>query len=95
MNLEEIIKKLEDLKSLLWENFKVVRIGIFGSVVRGETREDSDIDIIVKFSEPIGLKIFDLKELLERVLDQKVDLISEEAVSPYIKPYIEKEIVYI
>jgi len=95
MKLEEVIRRLEELKPLLWENFKVVRIGIFGSVVRGETREDSDIDILVKFSEPIGLQLFDLKEFFERVIERKVHLVSEEALSPYIKPYIEKEIVYI
>lgn len=90
----EIIQKLRENMDRI-KSFGVKRIGIFGSVARGEDRGDSDIDIIVEFSEPIGLRFFDLIELLEKILGRKVDLVSYEAISPYIKPYIEKEVIYI
>ncbi len=95
MKVERIIKRLEELKPILREKYKVVKIGVFGSVARGEDREESDIDILVVFSEPIGLKFFDLVELLEKVLERKVDLVSDKAISPYIKPYIDKEVIFI
>jgi len=89
------IKVLKKLKPILEREFKVSKIGLFGSVVRNEQSQDSDIDIIVEFSEPIGLKFVELAEFLEKNLGRKVDLVSSKGISPYIKPYIEKEVIYI
>ena len=89
------IKVLKKLKPILKREFKVSRIGIFGSVVRNEQSGSSDIDIIVEFSEPIGLRFIELAELLEKKLGRKVDLVSSKGISPYIKPYIEKEVIYV
>jgi len=63
--------------------------------VRGEQREESDIDIIVDFYEPIGLKFIDLLHFLERKIGRKVDLVSAKGISPYIKPYIDREVIFI
>lgn len=63
----------------------------------GKRRADGkkrDVDILVEFSEPIGLKFFDLIEFLEQKLGRKVDLVSVDAISPYIKPYVEREVVF-
>ena len=89
------IKVLKKLKPILEKEFKVSKVGIFGSVVRNEQSGSSDIDIIVEFSEPIGLRFIELAEFLEKKLGRKVDLVSSEGISPYIKPYIEKEVLYI
>ena len=89
------LRILKKLKPILKEEFKVSRIGIFGSVVRNEQGKDSDIDIIVEFSEPIGLRFIELAEFLEKKLERKVDLVSKEGISPYIKPYIEREVIYV
>ncbi len=51
MKVEEVIKKLEELKPILKERYKVAKVGIFGSMVGGEEREESDIDILVVFEE--------------------------------------------
>jgi predicted nucleotidyltransferase len=68
----------------------VRRIALFGSIARGEARTDSDVDLLVEF-EPGG-KSFDrflaLSELLERLLGRRVELITTEALSPYIGPHI-------
>ncbi len=74
----------------------VKRIAVFGSFARGESTPESDIDILVTLKPPgerpvIGLKWFGLEEELSRSLGTKVDLVSEEALSPYIRPYVEKE----
>jgi predicted nucleotidyltransferase len=68
----------------------VRRIALFGSMVRGEAAPDSDVDLLVEF-EPGG-KSFDrfmaLSDLLERLLGRRVDLVTTEALSPYIGPHI-------
>jgi len=74
----------------------VKRIALFGSVVRGELRTESDIDVLVELKPPdqrlpIGLKWFGLEEELTRILGRKVDLVSEAALSPYIRPYVQEE----
>ncbi len=92
--LEAVIKTLKELEPILAREYKVARIGVFGSIVRGKQTGKSDVDILVEFSEPIGLKFFDLMEFLERKLGRKVDLVSVGAISPYIKPYVEREVVF-
>ncbi len=95
MTREEILQKLRESRDKL-RQFGVKRIGIFGSAVRDELREDGDIDVIVEFEE--GKKNFDnfieLAFFLEELFDRKVDLITPQSVSPFVKPYIEKEVLF-
>ena len=70
-------------------------IGIFGSFVREEEVEDSDVDILVDFSEPIGWEFFDLKELLVEILGREVDLVTVGGLRPQLKDRILQEVVYI
>ena len=74
----------------------VRRIGLFGSHARGEERNDSDIDLIVKFDE--GRKSYDnfieLFFFLGELFDRKIDLLTPESISPFIRPVIEKEAYY-
>ena len=76
----------------------VRRIALFGSVIRGDYTPESDIDILVELKEPgerppIGLRWFGLEEELSHILGCQVDLVSDGALSPYIRPYVEKEMV--
>lgn len=72
--------------------YGVKRIALFGSVVRGEETLESDLDLLVRFVKPIGLlRWVGLEEELSRRLGKKVDLVSERAISKYIRPYVEKE----
>jgi len=95
MNKEEILKRIRENKDKI-RSFGVKRIGISGLFVRGEEKEGSDVDVIVEFEE--GNKNFDnfinLAFHLEDLLGRKVDLLTPEGISPHIKPYIEREIVY-
>jgi predicted nucleotidyltransferase len=95
MNISEI-RTIIRKNCVSLKNFGVKEIGIFGSYVRGEAREDSDIDFLVVFEE--GKKTFDnfmeLHEFLESLYNKKIELLTPESISVYIRPYIEKEAVY-
>ncbi len=92
-NLSEIIEILRDHREELEKKYKIEEIKIFGSYVRGEQKESSDIDLIVKFRKiPTLIEFVRIQEELERILGIKVDLLTEESISPFIKPYI-KDIV--
>jgi len=93
--LEEIEEILENYKSFLKDSFNVSDIGVFGSYVRGEESQESDIDILVDFCGPIGWKFIDLKEFLEEILDKKVDLVTKNSLKPQIKDRILSEVIYI
>ncbi len=71
----------------------VSRLALFGSVLRGVPRKDSDVDILVQFAP--GSKSYDrflaLSDLLERSLGRRVELVTTEALSPFLGPRILKE----
>src|SRR4030042_7051153 len=95
-DLERIKSLLSEQKPLLAEKFKVKEIGIFGSFVRGEQVDASDIDILVEFSKPVGFFTFiDLEDHLSEVLGIKVDLVSKKALKPHIGRNILRELVTI
>ncbi|HBR16502.1 MAG TPA: nucleotidyltransferase [Deltaproteobacteria bacterium] len=85
--IQTLKKHIDTLK-----RYGVKRIGLFGSFVRGEQREDSDIDFIVEFETPDFDNFMDLAFYLEDLFGRKVELITNGSLSPYIQPYIEKEI---
>ncbi|MBN1931552.1 MAG: nucleotidyltransferase domain-containing protein [Desulfobacterales bacterium] len=76
----------------------VKKVYLFGSYSRKSAYEDSDIDILVEldYSQPIGLKFVKMRLDLQEILHAKVDLLSEKAISKYIRPFIEedKELIY-
>ena len=71
----------------------VVKIGVFGSIVRGEANEQSDLDLIVEFSKRKSLlALVALERKLSLTLGRKVDLLTEAALSPYLHDRIMREI---
>ena len=93
--IEEIKKIINQNKRILENKYKVKKIAIFGSYVRGEQTEKSDVDILVEFKEPVGFLFIHLADFLEEILGVKVDLITFEAVKPNRRKYIMEEIVYV
>lgn len=94
MELSELlqVKKQEILR--IAKEHGVIRIWIFGSVVRGEATGKSDIDFLIQLQE--GRSLLDLigfKQDLEELFGQKVDVVSEGGVSPYLKDRIFREAV--
>jgi uncharacterized protein len=80
--LDEIKRILSSHKRDLQVRYPISEIGIFGSVARGEATPVSDVDILVKFSAPIGLDFVSLADELEDLLCVRVDLVSDGAIKP-------------
>ena len=94
--LSQIKKIISEEKDMLIKNYKVKRIGVFGSVVRGEDTDKSDIDILVDFVDPVDfIEFLDLEEHLSKKLGKNVDLVSRKALKPYIGKEVMKEIIYL
>ncbi len=99
---EIMLRTKQDILNLLEKNqarlraLGIKKIGLFGSFVRGDQRPDSDIDLLVQF-EP-GKKTFDnfieLSFFLEEILRHKIELVTVESLSPYLGPYILREVEY-
>jgi len=91
--IENIIKKN---KPSLLKEYCIKEIGIFGSIVKNEHTDNSDVDILVEFDEvPDLLKFINLENKLEEMLGIKVDLVQKKGIRPELKDYILKEVVYI
>lgn len=93
--LTSIKQILLQLKPELMQKYFVNSIGLFGSIVRDDFTEKSDIDIIVDFSRPIGIEFIDLADYIESKLNKKVDLVSRNGVKPNYYHQIESEIIYV
>lgn len=93
MNPTELIREhMTELRN----TYKVSRIGVFGSFAREEATESSDVDILVEFSQNVGLFHFiDLQNRLTQILDRKIDLTTPGALHPAIKEQILREVLYI
>lgn len=72
-------------------------VGLFGSAARGEATADSDIDLVVRFSKPKSLlELVRLERRLSTRLKRKVDLLTQDAISPYLRETImqDMKIIY-
>ena len=94
MNTENILTKLRALKSVITEQYKAKNLELFGSYIRGEQAESSDIDILVDFKD--GADLFDLiglAQFLEEKLQRKVDVVPKRALRPELRDEVFKEAV--
>lgn len=94
MKREQVLDILTRVKPELMERFGVVRLKVFGSVVRDEGRPRSDVDIMVAFDGPAtSRRYFGVQFYLEDVLGCPVDLVTEKGLRPELRPFIEQEAV--
>ncbi len=71
----------------------VSKVGIFGSVARGEATAESDIDLLVEFSRRKSLlNLVALERQLSTALGRRVDLLTEAAISPYLRERIKRDL---
>jgi len=73
------------------EKYGVNRAYLFGSFARGEQNKDSDIDLLVEYASGVKQTLLDMIQLkyeLEEILQRKVDVLTEAAISPHIRPYV-------
>ena len=79
----------------------ISRMAVFGSIVRGEATKKSDIDLLIRLKPSnarpklVLFKLMEIEENLPKKLGREVDLVTEDSLSPYIRPYVEKEKVVI
>lgn len=94
MKKDELLVFLKEHKRELTARFSVKSIGIFGSVLHGIARDDSDIDILVELAFPTFDHYMDLKFYLEDHLGKPVDLVMADSLKPRIKQSVIQEAVY-
>jgi len=96
--IEEMKKILAEHKKGLEEKYGVKEIGIFGSYLRGEQKESSDVDILVEFNPEARISLLDfvgLENYISDLLEAKVDLVEKSALKPRIGKHILKEVIYL
>ena len=92
---EEVKRIINQHRETLEQQYKVASIGIFGSYARGEQTDESDVDILVEFKEPVGFTFIHLADFLEGLLKTKVDLITPDAMKPNRRKYIMEDLTYV
>jgi len=96
--LQNILQKLRVYFLEIKEQYQIKEMGIFGSYIRGEEDENSDIDILVEFSPDIEFGLFTfchLENQLSEKLGKKVDLVTKDGLKPHLRKDILKEVVYL
>lgn len=94
--MDEIRAIIEANRADLRNRFMVGSIGVFGSCVRGEQSEGSDIDVLVEFDGDVSMfEFMDLQEHLAALLGARVDLVTKNALKPYIGKRILEEVQYV
>ncbi len=94
MNTEDIVTKLKELKPVIATRYKVREIGLFGSFVRGEQEESSDIDLLAEFEDKadlfdwIGLALY-----LEEVFQRQVDVVPKQALRSELRESVLQQVV--
>ncbi|MBW1974995.1 MAG: nucleotidyltransferase domain-containing protein [Deltaproteobacteria bacterium] len=94
MNKDDIIKELKEIKNQ-YKN-EIAKIGIFGSLARGEETEDSDIDVVIEQKYPDLFLLGRIKIELEEKFKRSVDIIRlREKINPFLKERIERDSIYV
>jgi len=95
----QIVDILKSHQQYLLDNYGVRRIGIFGSFAKGTPNKHSDVDIVVEFERPMGIKFFELVDFLEQILKRKTDVLTVEGIRSIrmrkIIEDIERSIMYV
>ena len=95
-DIEDIKRILNANLGLMQEKYGLKSIGIFGSYIHGEQKQDSDLDVLVEFEKPIGFfKFLEFEEYLSDLLKVKVDLVSKKALKPRIGKRILEEAIFL
>lgn len=90
-----ILNKLRELKPILYKEYAVKEIGLFGSFSDGSYTEESDIDILIELEKPIGWKFFSLEMYLEKVFNRKIDLVTKNALKKQLRDTILQKVKYV
>ncbi len=96
MKRDDVMAALTRCKPELMTRYGVTRLALFGSTARDSARPDSDIDVLVAFDGPAdSSRYFGVQFYLEDLLGRPVDLVTEKALRPELRPYIEREALHV
>ena len=96
MKKDEAVALLNAHKAALEKQFGVKALALFGSTARDAAKLDSDIDILVDFDGPATSKrYFGVQFYLEDLLGSPIDLVTEKALRPELRPYVKQEAIYV
>lgn len=93
--LQEIQENLSAHRSRLFASYPIKSLAIFGSFSRKEEKDSSDVDILVEFSDRIGVRFVDLAEDLEQIIGFKVDLVSRKGIKEKYLKSIDSDLIYV
>ena len=94
MTRDELLDLLRQHKPILAQNFGVTGLALFGSFARGDAVDGSDVDILVRFDGPATSRsFFGVQFYIEDLTGRRVDLVTEKALRPRFRPYVEREAV--
>jgi len=96
VTLKEVVKILEPHKKEIFKNYNLKKLGVFGSLVRGENNSKSDIDMIVEYNViPDLLKYIELERYIEKILNNKVDLVIKDSIRDEFKESVLNDAVFL
>ncbi len=95
MNKEQVLLTLRMHKAELQKKFPVETLALFGSFARNEQTAESDVDVLVEFNKPVGIEFVDLLIELENILQKPVDLVTKKSLKYSLKPFVEKDLIYV
>lgn len=96
MKRDEVIRLLTEHKPVLAARFALRTLALFGSTARDTARADSDVDLLVSFDGPATSdRYFGVQFYLEDLLGAPVDLVTESALRPRLRPYVEREAILV
>ncbi len=92
MNRDEVLALLRTHKPVLMERFGVTALSLFGSFARDQASDSSDVDILVRFIGPATSRsYFGVQFYIEDLLGRRVDLVTDKALRPQFRPFVEQE----
>lgn len=91
----QILESLREVKAALMADYPIEKLALFGSVSRANENEESDVDILVEFNQPVGMEFIELAYRLEKILNRKVDLVSKHGIKDKYFNEIKSELIYV
>lgn len=96
LTTNQIIDFLRTQKDFFMKEFKVKKIGIFGSCARGNITDESDIDVVVELEKPDLFYLIGIKQAIEEAFGSKVDVVRlREKMNKTLKHRIERDVIYV
>ena len=95
VELQTILQILRVHQAELQKKYPIGRLGVFGSYARGEATEQSDIDIAVEITGPMGLNFVAMANEIETLLGKKTDVVPLRSIKPQYQQFVQKDLVYV